>query len=63
MDAPEPVITLDGIFKAFAQFNATPGFDGKSILLSQSDDWMAQAKLFDKKLNLIDTGINFSTFK
>ena len=50
------------VFKAFSKFGDTKS-DGKHITLSQSDKWMKQAKVIDKKLTTTDTGIHFKKFK
>jgi len=49
-------------FKAFAKFGDTKS-DGKHITLSQSDKWMKQAKVIDKKITTTDTGIHFKKLK
>lgn len=49
-------------FKAFSKFGDTKS-DGKSITLSQSDKWMKQAKVIDKKISTTDTGIHFKKLK
>lgn len=49
-------------FKAFSKFGDTKS-DGKSITLSQSDKWMKQAKVIDKKISTTDTGIYFKKLK
>ncbi|KAK0168004.1 hypothetical protein PV327_001847 [Microctonus hyperodae] len=49
-------------FKAFSKFGDTKS-DGKFITLSQSDKWMKQAKVFDKKITTTDTGIHFKKQK
>lgn len=49
-------------FKAFAKFGDTKS-DGKQITLSQSDKWMKQAKVIDKKITTTDTGIHFKKLK
>jgi hypothetical protein len=49
-------------FKAFSKFGDTKS-DGKLITLSQSDKWMKQAKVIDKKITTTDTGIHFKKFK
>lgn len=49
-------------FKAFSKFGDTKS-DGKYITLSQSDKWMKQAKVFDKKITTTDTGIHFKKQK
>lgn len=45
-------------FGAFSKFGDSKS-DGKSITLSQSDKWMKQANVFDKKITTTDTGIHF----
>lgn len=49
-------------FKAFSKFGDTKS-DGKLITLSQSDKWMKQAKVIDKKITTTDTGIHFKKLK
>lgn len=49
-------------FKAFSKFGDTKS-DGKQITLSQSDKWMKQAKVIDKKITTTDTGIHFKKLK
>ncbi|XP_057330320.1 tubulin polymerization-promoting protein homolog [Microplitis mediator] len=49
-------------FKKFSKFGDTKS-DGKTITLSQSDKWMKQAKIFDKKITTTDTGIHFKKQK
>ncbi|XP_037904955.1 tubulin polymerization-promoting protein homolog isoform X2 [Hermetia illucens] len=49
-------------FKAFAKFGDIKS-DGKHITLSQSDKWMKQAKVIDKKITTTDTGIYFKKLK
>ncbi|KAF4518734.1 hypothetical protein B566_EDAN005187, partial [Ephemera danica] len=49
-------------FKAFSKFGDTKS-DGKLITLSQSDKWMKQAGVIDKKITTTDTGIYFKKFK
>lgn len=49
-------------FKAFSKFGDTKS-DGKHITLSQSDKWMKQAKVIDKKITTTDTGIHFKKLK
>lgn len=51
---------LKEIFEAFAKFG---GGDPKHITLSNSDKWFKQAKVFDKKLTTVDTGICFKKLK
>lgn len=58
----EPKVTLLDQFKAFSKFGDTKS-DGKQITLSQSDKWMKQAKVIDKKITTTDTGIHFKKFK
>lgn len=53
-------LTLKEIFEAFAKFG---GGDPKHITLSNSDKWFKQAKVFDKKLTTVDTGICFKKLK
>jgi hypothetical protein len=54
--------SLKEIFEAFAKYG-DPKSDGKAITLSNSDKWMKQAKVFDKKLTTVDTGICFKKLK
>lgn len=49
-------------FKAFSKFGDTKS-DGRHITLSQSDKWMKQAKVIDKKITTTDTGIHFKKLK
>lgn len=49
-------------FKAFSKFGDTKS-DGKNMTLSQSDKWMKQAKVIDKKITTTDTGIHFKKLK
>ncbi|XP_053677490.1 tubulin polymerization-promoting protein homolog [Anopheles nili] len=49
-------------FKAFSKFGDTKS-DGKHVTLSQSDKWMKQAKVIDKKITTTDTGIHFKKLK
>ena len=49
-------------FKAFSKFGDIKS-DGKHITLSQSDKWMKQAKVIDKKITTTDTGIYFKKQK
>lgn len=50
------------IFEAFAKYG-DKNSDGKTITLSNSDKWMKQASVFDKKLTTVDTGICFKKLK
>ena len=47
---------------AFSKFGDTKS-DGKFLTLTQSDKWMKQAKIFDKKLTTTDTAITFNKQK
>uniref|UniRef100_A0AAG5D5R5 Tubulin polymerization-promoting protein homolog n=2 Tax=Anopheles atroparvus TaxID=41427 RepID=A0AAG5D5R5_ANOAO len=49
-------------FRAFSKFGDTKS-DGKHLTLSQSDKWMKQAKVIDKKITTTDTGIHFKKLK
>ncbi|KAJ6641990.1 Tubulin polymerization-promoting protein like [Pseudolycoriella hygida] len=49
-------------FKAFSKFGDIKS-DGKHITLSQSDKWMKQAKVIDKKITTTDTAIHFKKLK
>lgn len=49
-------------FKAFSKFGDTKS-DGKLITLSQSDKWLKQAKVIDKKITTTDTAIHFKKLK
>jgi hypothetical protein len=49
-------------FKAFSKFGDVKS-DGKFITLSQSDKWMKQAHVIDKKITTTDTGIHFKKLK
>lgn len=49
-------------FKAFSKFGDSKS-DGKHITLSQSDKWMKQAKVIDKKITTTDTAIHFKKLK
>lgn len=49
-------------FKAFSKFGDIKS-DGKLITLSQSDKWMKQAKVIDKKITTTDTAIHFKKLK
>ncbi|XP_015116999.1 TPPP family protein CG45057 [Diachasma alloeum] len=54
--------TLEEQFTAFSKFGDTKS-DGKQVTLSQSDKWMKQAQVFDKKITTTDTAICFNKFK
>lgn len=54
--------SLKELFETYAKFG-DPKSDGKSITLSNSDKWFKQAKVFDKKLTTVDTGICFKKLK
>ncbi|EDW95422.1 tubulin polymerization-promoting protein homolog isoform X1 [Drosophila yakuba] len=58
----EPKVSVADQFKAFSKFGDSKS-DGKLITLSQSDKWMKQAKVIDKKITTTDTGIHFKKFK
>ncbi|GFW34119.1 tubulin polymerization-promoting protein homolog [Trichonephila clavipes] len=45
-------------FKLFAKFGDSKS-TGEAITLSNSDKWMKQAKVIDKKLTTTDTGIYY----
>ncbi|XP_058055016.1 tubulin polymerization-promoting protein homolog isoform X2 [Anopheles bellator] len=62
--APKPVscAAFKEQFKAFSKFGDTKS-DGKHLTLSQSDKWMKQAKVIDKKITTTDTGIHFKKLK
>lgn len=62
LEDPKPSVSLRDSFKAFSKFGDTKS-DGKLITLSQSDKWMKQAKVIDKKITTTDTGIHFKKFK
>jgi len=62
LDDKEPKVSFQDQFKAFSKFGDTKS-DGKLITLSQSDKWMKQAKVIDKKITTTDTGIHFKKFK
>lgn len=49
-------------FKLFSKFGDVKS-DGKMITLSQSDKWMKQAGVFDKKITTTDSGIHFKKLK
>ncbi|EDV39613.1 uncharacterized protein Dana_GF24388, isoform A [Drosophila ananassae] len=61
-DEAAPKVSFADQFKAFSKFGDTKS-DGKLITLSQSDKWMKQAKVIDKKITTTDTGIHFKKFK
>lgn len=50
--------TFNDQFKLFAKFGDSKS-TGEAITLSNSDKWMKQAKVIDKKLTTTDTGIYF----
>jgi hypothetical protein len=54
--------TFKDQFKAFSKFGDVKS-DGKLITLSQSDKWMKQAGVIDKKITTTDTGIHFKKLK
>ncbi|CAG0920661.1 unnamed protein product [Notodromas monacha] len=54
--------TLESQFKAFSKFGDHKS-DGKLITLSNSDKWMKQAGVIDKKITTTDTAIQFKKFK
>ncbi|XP_030385673.1 TPPP family protein CG45057 isoform X2 [Scaptodrosophila lebanonensis] len=58
----QPKVSFSDQFKAFSKFGDTKS-DGRLITLSQSDKWMKQAKVIDKKITTTDTGIHFKKFK
>lgn len=63
--SPAPVdgaVTFKDQFKAFSKFGDVKS-DGKLITLSQSDKWMKQAGVIDKKITTTDTGIHFKKLK
>lgn len=49
-------------FKSFSKFGDIKS-DGKQITLTQSDKWMKQAKVIDKKITTTDTAIHFKKLK
>lgn len=62
---PKPAVSNAAFreqFKAFSKFGDTKS-DGKHLTLSQSDKWMKQAKVIDKKITTTDTGIHFKKLK
>lgn len=54
--------TFKDQFKTFSKFGDVKS-DGKLITLSQSDKWMKQAGVIDKKITTTDTGIHFKKLK
>lgn len=58
----EGAVTFKDQFKAFSKFGDVKS-DGKCITLSQSDKWMKQAGVIDKKITTTDTGIHFKKLK
>lgn len=58
----DPKVSFQDQFKAFSKFG-DPKSDGKLITLSQSDKWMKQAKVIDKKITTTDTAIHFKKLK
>jgi hypothetical protein len=58
----EGAASLKDQFKAFSKFGDVKS-DGKAITLSQSDKWMKQAGVIDKKITTTDTGIHFKKLK
>lgn len=60
--APVSTAAFKEQFKAFSKFGDTKS-DGKHLTLSQSDKWMKQAKVIDKKITTTDTGIHFKKLK
>lgn len=61
-DSANSAGNLRDAFKAFSKFGDIKS-DGKHITLSQSDKWMKQAKVIDKKITTTDTGIHFKKLK
>jgi hypothetical protein len=61
-DVPPPP-SLKSMFVAHGMLDPNNG--GQLILLSQSDQWMKQAKIFKiyKNLSLTDTGVAFFKFR
>uniref|UniRef100_A0A182JAI2 Tubulin polymerization-promoting protein homolog n=1 Tax=Anopheles atroparvus TaxID=41427 RepID=A0A182JAI2_ANOAO len=59
---PAPTAAFKEQFRAFSKFGDTKS-DGKHLTLSQSDKWMKQAKVIDKKITTTDTGIHFKKLK
>lgn len=58
----EGAANLKEQFKLFSKFGDVKS-DGKVITLSQSDKWMKQAGVIDKKITTTDTGIHFKKLK
>lgn len=58
----EGAANLKEQFKLFSKFGDVKS-DGKLITLSQSDKWMKQAGVIDKKITTTDTGIHFKKLK
>lgn len=58
----EGAASLKEQFKLFSKFGDIKS-DGKLITLSQSDKWMKQAGVIDKKITTTDTGIHFKKLK
>lgn len=54
--------SFEAQFDAFSKFGDAHS-DGKSLTLSQSDKWMKQANVFDKKISTTDTAIHFKKLK
>ena len=50
--------TFNDQFKLFAKFGDSKS-TGEAITLSNSDKWMKQAKVIDKKITTTDTGIYY----
>lgn len=61
-NAETSTATFKDQFKAFSKFGDVKS-DGKFITLSQSDKWMKQAHVIDKKITTTDTGIHFKKLK
>lgn len=61
-ESAAPVGDFKESFKAFSKFGDIKS-DGKHITLSQSDKWMKQAKVIDKKITTTDTAIHFKKHK
>lgn len=58
----EGAASLKSQFTLFSKFGDVKS-DGKVITLSQSDKWMKQAGVIDKKITTTDTGIHFKKLK
>lgn len=54
--------SFEAQFDAFSRFGDAHS-DGKSVTLSQSDKWMKQANVFNKKITTTDTAIHFKKLK